>query len=553
MHLYHDLKTPPLISITEEHSVVFLHIAKTAGTTFNDVLYRHFSNKKRCPWNFMEQPFVDFSPYRFFTGHFYYSVISQLVPTKPVFLSFFRNPVERSISHYYQLVRIYEEQPHLLERFPEDLESFVNSYEYNVQIANHQTYTLTADINFANHEELQTAWTNFFVQVREGFSLPAEAAYPIIDSLDFFGLTEDFNTSIALLSHTFGWEPIQTVDSKNVGSYPKPAKHVIDKIIELNQEDLKLYDYAKRVFDERVAQMRRDQQRLYYLVNRASTTPRNHRVHHVFDHINGEGWYVPENRPDGTDFMWTGPGTRSTLDLALAHGQDLILRGHVLAALRDEILFGLEVTINGHPIALTYHPAKQGGGFEFEGIIPSAVIPRNRYFSTLVFSVPETIPPRELDPQNPDTRPLGVALSWLDISPTSDGPTAVLADAYLAEISVNLLDSAWSPSATYTLQVRFQNTGESFWSSSDRPDGTPAVKLGTYWVDSAGMVLPGSTSYSPLPHDLPPGSASYLSLNVSTPPVPGGYTLCVNLLQSPNAWLDRWFTSAPAQLTVRVS
>lgn len=552
MHLYHDLKANPLIPMTEEHSVVFLHIAKTAGTTFNDVLYRHFNDKKRCPWSFMEQPFIDFSPYRFFTGHFYYSVIRQLVPTKPIFLSFFRNPIERSISHYYQLARIYKEQPHLLERFPEDLESFVNSYEYNVQITNHQTYTLAANLEFSNHEELQAKWIDLFAQIRDGFSLPAKAAYPIIDSLDFFGITEDFDTSMGLLSYTFGWEPIQAVESKNVGSYPQPAKHVIDKITDLNQEDLNLYDYAKRVFGERVAQMRRDQQRLYYLVSRASNTPRTHHLRHVFDHITGKGWHIPENRLDGIDFMWTGPGNRSTLDLALAHGQDLILRCHIIAAMQDDLLANLQISVNNHPITLTHHATMTGNGLQVEGIIPCAAIPRNRYFSTLIFSVPYTISPHALNPQDQDDRPLGIALASLEISPLEAGSATPAPIEMTALLSVEVKTVSLTPNTPCMVSVWAQNTSDVAWGASDQPDGTPAVKLGAYWVDSAGIVIKGSTTYRPLPSDILPSDSSHLALTITTPPAPGEYTLCVNLLQSPSAWLDRWFTSEPAALTVRV-
>ncbi|MCU0464534.1 MAG: sulfotransferase family protein, partial [Anaerolineae bacterium] len=521
--LFTDLTVGPLIHIQPNQQVVFIHITKTAGTTFKDILRLHFSSSRVCPWELLTDTPDQPEQYQLFLGHYYYHAIRKFVREDTVFLSFLRDPIDRSVSNYYQLRKVFEETPEQAPNFPKELEEFVFNDEVSSNLVNVQTRMLGQPLHFNGFHGPDGLLTRYQLEnlaVASGQRLPAEAAYPVIDSLGFFGITEDFDTSMALLSHTFGWQPIQTVESKNIGSYPQPPKHVIDKIIELNQEDLKLYDYAKRVFDERVAQMRRDQQRLYYLATRARVTPRSHHVRHVFDHVNGEGWYIPENA-DGMDFMWTGPGEHSTLDLALAHGQDLTLRCHVLAALQDDILYALQISVNGHPIALTYHPATMGGGFEVEGVIPSTAIPQNRYFSAITFSIPYTISPHDLNPQDEDSRQLGVALAWLEVSPAGTGANAPAPVEMEANLSIDVKASAAAPDTPYTLGVQAQNTGDVAWIAAEPFDGSQPVKLGAYWVDNTGMVVPGSTTYHPLPGDVIPGGACQIALTITTPPAPG--------------------------------
>jgi hypothetical protein len=73
-----------------------------------------------------------------------------------------------------------------------------------------------------------------------------------------FGITEDFNRSMLLFKHTLGWKTFPLYRSRNV----KNTKQLltfepchIEKITELNQIDIKLYDRACILFRDRLERL----------------------------------------------------------------------------------------------------------------------------------------------------------------------------------------------------------------------------------------------------------------------------------------------------------
>lgn len=552
--LYRDLKISPVIPLSSNQPVVFLHIPKTAGSSFNEILFRKFNNAQQCPWHFMEQPFVDFSKYTLFSGHFYKSVIQKLV-VNPVYLCFFRNPISRAVSHYYQLLKIYEDTPLRLPNFPLTIDEYVNDREYNYTITDLQTQTLGANLQFTTYDELQNAWIEFNKRIVRGYRIKAEDVYPVVDSLDFIGITEEFSKSLQILTHTFGWEPIETVSSKNIGSYKEPKQAVINKIIELNQEDIKLYEYVVKVFNQRFNDTVRALTRHYYLTSRASAIPRSKIITQQFQQSFNEGWHGPEINSSGVSYVWSAT-TYSILDLAIESGEELLLIFHVMGAVSDAVLNSLTVYINHHRIALTAKLLLTGE-IEYRGVIPQQAIPDDLYFSKLAFEISQVIRPVEIDPTNTDDRELGIALSWLKIRPNhlpqhTSTTEQLPSDAMLAKLYRIPLTNPLKCGSVQIIRLMLQNMSAYVWPTLANENGVYAIKVGAYWLNDAGEIIPEHVQYFDLPEDVLPEDSIEVNFPLHIPDISGRYTLALNVFQVITSSYTRSFSSPPYLMSIEV-
>jgi len=78
-------------------------------------------------------------------------------------------------------------------------------------------------------------------------------------------------------------------------------------------------------------------------------------------------------------------------------------------AMDQKVIEQLALTIDALPVQLQYS-RDAAGAFIFSGWVPREV---SGAFLRMVFSVPETIAPHDLDSSNEDTRPLGILLNWV--------------------------------------------------------------------------------------------------------------------------------------------
>jgi hypothetical protein len=204
--------------------IICLHIPKTAGTSFRISAEHYFG-----PWNvvkdygekspatsdeireaFYEKKDIPLlqskvSQKKFFTGHFSLAKYREHFPDSPV-VTFFRDPVKRVVSEYVHFTTHYGFEGSLREFYRKD------------QFRNRQAKVLSG-VN------------------------PVE--------LDFYGLTENYEESLAKFNKRYGTKfPMATL---NKGNYEKSSHHATDEEIEeirlLNQEDERIYQQAVENFD----------------------------------------------------------------------------------------------------------------------------------------------------------------------------------------------------------------------------------------------------------------------------------------------------------------
>jgi Sulfotransferase family len=405
-----------------DEQLCFIHIPKTAGTTLTSLLNSKFHHSEICPaevWSeLVEISPDDLAKYRLFRGHFFYDM-GDLLPRKPLYMTMLRNPIERVISGYEFMRRIVptraEALPNHLKAQTMSLKDYVCDPD-NPSMSNSQTRHLSS----SRYKDDPVQWLEV-------------AKQRLAEEFTFVGLVERFEDSMALLSYTFGWNPL--AEYQNLMVAPKRPKRelepeVWEAIATRNSLDLELYAYAKSLFETRHTQM--------LTLLEAPELPLCDRLEHHYRHryaelqltpsttldfdfnqaISGSGWHLREG--DETAFRWTGPGTVSTLDFPLVSACDLTIEMSVVNALAPDVLQSLKLRVNDHPVSLGVLYAHNNAAI-FQGRIPSSAFETDAPFTRLTFECDRTLSPQELDPESQDHRPLGLAFSRIQIFPDSPG------------------------------------------------------------------------------------------------------------------------------------
>ena len=239
------------LQTTKPYTLFFVHIPKTAGLTFQNVLAGVYENTCYCTvypsWEDAKGLINSFAwngRLRAMAGHFPYGLhreadVQALIESEVRYTAFLRNPVDRVVSHYnYVLNSPHPMHRDIVARHP-TLESFL-AHPWGRDL---QTYFASG----WKHADVQRA--------------PAEATRAAIeilrDHFEVVGLTERFDESLILLAEALGWE-LPTYISTNRSSESarriraeELAPSLIARIEEANRCDMALYEYAQSLFSER--------------------------------------------------------------------------------------------------------------------------------------------------------------------------------------------------------------------------------------------------------------------------------------------------------------
>ncbi|MEP7284884.1 MAG: sulfotransferase family 2 domain-containing protein [Chloroflexota bacterium] len=457
------LHSPLEHPLSPDDKVFFLHIPKSAGTTLATILSNYFSHGETLPLLRIYElnRLAEFSPkdYRYFRGHFYYNAIQQWLGEKPIGLTMLRKPVARFISEF-SFMRDSLQQHRLSGGIldPDELDEY------------EQFETLTPD-EFLN-SDLVLKWRSHNLQSRmiarpfdyspgDDWLDLYKAEFRNVDPVDmgvvktrlndfeFVGLTERFQESLFLLTYTFGWPLILDYTPLNIGTRRVPSSQftpeVIQHVQDINAQDIETYALAEQVFDTRLTQM------YHALIERYGTAahtalnpddlPRDtlvellqkhyqsrfaeahqpiHDVNISFDQaMMSTGWYQCHSHLDIGSYRWSGPGCISTIDVPLDRDQDLIIRFQVVGGVSQPIVDSLQLTINDHVIVCQVVDIATNGSKVFEGVIPQQLLENENPFVRIAFSVIRTEKFEHPPTVIPDDRLMGVALSWLTVSPNT--------------------------------------------------------------------------------------------------------------------------------------
>lgn len=225
--------------------LVYIHIPKNAGTTMNAILKYNFRERHtefytHRQGNFLsETEFIEFiqriqSQTDVLCGHDIVPLEaerSKLLGLK--YFTFIRHPVNRAISLYY--------------------------HEKKVTIGTEHCSQLPFSVYVTERPKENNAITNWQV-----YNIAGKADYNrairLLDQFLMVGLVEQFDKSLILLRkrlcNTSGFSHFRIVYKRmNVSQNRQVTlkslpQNIRDRLIEMNQEDLKLFEYAKRRLNE---------------------------------------------------------------------------------------------------------------------------------------------------------------------------------------------------------------------------------------------------------------------------------------------------------------
>jgi hypothetical protein len=231
-------------------TLIFIHVPKTAGQTVDLVMQRQYPANTiytgtQDVWAsyhaFQRMDPARRAHYRAVKGHFPYG-IHEYVEGPYAYFTFLRDPIERTISHYYFLRR---ESGHPL----------ASKVQEN-------GLTLDQLIELELDKTLFNAHTRLFSGVWYD-PLPGKCTAEHLEmakdnlrrNFKVVGLTERFDESLMLLKRAFSWKDVRYTSQNVSDGRPKreelPAT-TLAVVESANKLDIELYAFAQKLFEEQM-------------------------------------------------------------------------------------------------------------------------------------------------------------------------------------------------------------------------------------------------------------------------------------------------------------
>lgn len=432
----------------KDELLYFLHIPKTAGTTFTAILDCQFDNKQIYPhlvWSHaLNSKNSDFSQYKFIRGHFGYG-LHKILNKKLIYICILRNPTDRIISHYDHMKHLPIDTHWVKDNFISKNETILEVLRDPTRqpiFMNEQTRELGLDLNLTNQENLLKILKkgNNYLEVTSSLKLDygklLKDAKMHLAQFSYFGIMERFEDSLFLLYYTFGWKPMKInykLQATRVTKENQLSDEINEEIKSCIEYDLKLYDFAKTLFELRFNQMVKDLKSKYYEEKFAqlpfrkmmyellekhydfcvggSKPLQNHFINFDFNQkLSGSGWYWRETLFDGTVFRWMGPELESSIDFVLCKKKDMKIQFRVIYEiipdnLQHLLVNGTEIKLrsekigNGIPtsieqlIEIHKNGTNKGeNGVVYEGVISKEALDGKTNYARLIFKMKERSP-----------------------------------------------------------------------------------------------------------------------------------------------------------------
>jgi len=240
---------PPFVPGPE--TIIFLHIPKAAGTTLKVITQQLYvprvtyeivdgltKDSQLAAFRALSE--AERRRIKFLQGHFPFGLHEHL-PQPAAYITLLRDPVERILSSYYYILR---EPKHF--RHQEVAGGGMSILDYveseKLYLNNGQTQII-AGPDAGGDDPRRSPAKDLLSRALENL----DKHFAVV------GLSERFVESLALLRRRFGWPNVRYHNENVTQNRPARAavpQKTIERIRELNQLDLRLYDWAARRFEE---------------------------------------------------------------------------------------------------------------------------------------------------------------------------------------------------------------------------------------------------------------------------------------------------------------
>lgn len=226
--------------------IVFLHISKTAGSSFLLTLQKNFDES--FMYNITDEATFEaeceskllLERLKLITGHGSFHLrIDQKTKRDCCYITILRDPLDRLVSLYYYLLSIADvsEAGKMMVETKMTLKEFVQ-YKEN-QVTDNSMLRMLCNI-----EGKTAKWGECTEQMLE------DAKHNLIHYFDFVGFTDEFADFSHQLCNFFNWE--EAKEKSNVNNERRSTAELDPEIVslikEVNRFDFALYDFAKEHF-----------------------------------------------------------------------------------------------------------------------------------------------------------------------------------------------------------------------------------------------------------------------------------------------------------------
>ncbi|MGY8933949.1 MAG: sulfotransferase family 2 domain-containing protein [Flavobacteriales bacterium] len=234
------------------NKLIFMHIPKCGGTTFNNILDKiylseeTFDIKQKLNTRLNIEDFINLKVQekdriKLLKGHMQFGLHSYFSASSE-YITFLRNPIERIISYYYYVKKSPWHHFYRLNLFNDEMSLYDFVTEINFPIGNKfqkkSLYYPVIDINNGQTRLISG------IQDKEEFMLE-KALENIKQYFSFVGTIEKFNESLIILQKMYGWS-ITNYEIKNKNDASKKIEEIdrktIDAIKYFNAADIALYE-----------------------------------------------------------------------------------------------------------------------------------------------------------------------------------------------------------------------------------------------------------------------------------------------------------------------
>jgi hypothetical protein len=428
---------------TSPPSLLFIHIPKTAGTTFKAFLENYYAHGETLaiPDRVAEHLAPDaLRGYSLFCGHYSSDVVAALDRKPDVTVALFREPMDRFRSWTANCRRVNDE------KFRDMLVGFTD---------------LEVITGPRNQVCFQAYWLARALHGgAEYAALPSRAELPtMLADIQIVGLTEELERVMQLVAFRSGWPPPPR--GWRINRSPGPAAASVRKLTAAAEEaqirphlalDDHLYALARQRFWADYCAML-DKLCPDRAPFTAATTVRDddvqdwlrrdyreRHVRHLSGHatsidvtaespLRGEGWWWREVPGAFAAYRWSGPGNTASLFFEpLAPGLDYELTVDVMGAADESTWEGLALEVNGQPVPAAQErvaaPAPGAPSLRLRARLTPDLVATRDGMIRLTFRVPETKPAHRhimvletFDTYNPDERHKGLAVHRVKIEP----------------------------------------------------------------------------------------------------------------------------------------
>lgn len=224
----------------EFDKLVFIHLTKTAGGTLKDSVAGEATFSPLFVYNHLDWQQYDRDKHNVIYGHpdtWLYGNIGKPLDNSGdrfAYVTFLRHPITRTISHFYHLTHVETGAVGERLRSYKDINEFF-AKDYHWEFNNYYCKV------FSTHPKLRD---------NDDFERRVEEARDNLQNkLSFVGFQEYMGLSLLTLNSMLGTD-LKIGSPVNVGdySYQGVSKETLQKIISLNEHDLKLYKMAHRIY-----------------------------------------------------------------------------------------------------------------------------------------------------------------------------------------------------------------------------------------------------------------------------------------------------------------